>query len=93
MSDTFYTPPGLAQDDPEFQRREEAGLSVMSMHVNDRASFEATRSEIEAWFTDQFPNSSLLWAGGGNMHSRGRMWHRWLPETAAQATVLRLFWG
>jgi hypothetical protein len=89
----FYMRPTLMRDDPEYQRREEDGLAVLSMHENDRSTFDDLRAEIEGWFAEQFPDSTLFWAGGGNIHGNGRMWHRWLPENAVQATVLRLFWG
>lgn len=89
----YYTPPGIVKDDPEFQRREEEGLSVLSMHLDEPENREATRREIEEWYAEQFPGSTLFWAGGGNMFSNGRMWNRWLPEDAVKACVLRLFWG
>lgn len=89
----FYNAPSLLQDDPEYQRREEAGLSVLSMHRDEKGTTDDVRREVEDWYAEQFPGSTLFWAGGGNMFGNGRMWHRWLPEDPVKACVLRLFWG
>lgn len=93
MSGSFRQPTCIERDDPEFQARQERGLEVLSLHDEGMDAFEATRAEVQAWWAQTFPDATLLWAGGGNILRGGRMWHRWLPETMSQATVLRLFWG
>lgn len=83
----------MARENPEYVAREERGLEVMSLHDEGIDSFDEMRAQVEEWWTQTFPDSTLIWAGGGDILRGGRLWHRWLPETQAQATVLRLFWG